>query len=920
MNGREHDRSGTEMSALKFARNNVEDRHAEIILGKAIERLDQIDRMLQAPMFGNAVEIEEKGERGQQFTLDHLRDQINQLVLDVLAASIFPAAIETELLGLRQRLIEIKRLSPHESIGRQNLEDLRLLVQVLCKVMERARLARVPAAPDPSKPGDRLDASTVPTSGERSCSVSRRPDLKADERESLDTIPIRFAKGVGPRRARLLNKLGIRTIEDALWFLPWRYEDRTVITAIRDLQIGCKATVCGVVRGVRLQRSTRRHFTILTVSIDDRSGILECVFFNQPFLETTFVVGTRVLITGLPAMQRGPRGFSMKSPQYEILNEADADDESGLSEETGRIVPIYHETKGLTSRHIRWLLGNILRQYELAMRECLPDSVLQRVQLPRFPEAVRRLHCPSADDDIAQLNQGTTPAHGRLAFEELFLLQLALGFRRRLLKKDPGIPFQIPNPLLDDLRALLPFQPTIAQERVIREIAHDMTQPVCMNRLLQGDVGSGKTLVALHALVMACGSGCQAVLMVPTEVLAEQHFLNLLPYCDALHIELVLVRGGQSHKERHDVLDRLQTGQARIAIGTHALLQPEVRFARLGLVIVDEQHKFGVLQRARLLQKGQERPHVLVMTATPIPRTLAMTAYGDLDVSVIDQLPPGRKPVHTLVFSKAERSQAYRLLHREVQAGRQAYIVYPLVERSEKVDLQAAIEAARELQQHEFAAYTVGLLHGKMKTRDKQSVMAQFQAGRIQILVATTVIEVGVDVPNATVMLVENADRFGLAQLHQLRGRVGRASWDSYCLLISSQTKRSDAFREARHEQSSWLSSECESLSSPTVDRDAKNIGWKRLEILSRCTDGFQLAEEDLRLRGPGDILGVRQWGPLEFRVAHLIRDRHLLEKARTMAEELLRKDPDLTDSAHAWLKQAVLARWGNQFELGTIG
>jgi len=533
----------------------------------------------------------------------------------------------------------------------------------------------------------------------------------------------------------------------------------------------------------------------------------------------------------------------------------------------------------------------------------------QKLALPPLGAALREAHFPSAvPGPGAQeaLDRGTTPAHRRLAFEELFVLELALALRHQAVREEvKGIRFETGSQLADRLRRLLPFQLTPAQERVLEEIRRDMGSLRPMNRLIQGDVGCGKTIVALMAMVVACGSGYQAALMVPTEILAEQHYLNLRPLLDALGLTSVLLKSGGAAKARKAVLVRIAAGEAQVVIGTHALIQKGVDFGRLGLAVIDEQHKFGVLQRKTLLEKGYH-PDVLVMTATPIPRTLAMTVYGDLDLSVIDALPPGRRPVRTWLFTEAQRRRAYHLVLDELRAGRQAYIVFPLVEESEKVDLQAAQQAAERLQAEEFRAFRVGLLHGRMKAEEKERTMAAFKAGAIHVLVATTVIEVGVDVPNATVILVEHAERFGLAQLHQLRGRVGRSEKQSFCLLLASG--RSSGGRGGEAEDHGGR-----------APKPAASASRRRLEALVQSTDGFLIAEEDLRIRGPGEFFGVRQWGLPEFRVANLVRDGALLERARAEAFALLAEDPALSHPQHRALRTVMLRRWKAKLDLGSV-
>ena len=480
---------------------------------------------------------------------------------------------------------------------------------------------------------------------------------------------------------------------------------------------------------------------------------------------------------------------------------------------------------------------------------------------------------------------------------------MALAARQRSVQVEKKrLHFNPRTPLLDKLGRVLPFTLTTAQDQVIREIFRDMIAPRPMNRLVQGDVGSGKTVVALHAIVLACGSGYQAALMAPTEILAEQHYRNLSPLLHSLGVKAALLRGSDKAATKKNQIAHLASGRIQVAIGTHALIQKGVAFKSLGLAVVDEQHKFGVLQRKTLIEKGYG-PDVVVLTATPIPRTLAMTVYGDLDVSIIHTLPPGRKPVRTFLFGEAQRRRAYQILRDELHNKRQVYVVYPLVEESEKTDLQAAIQGAERLQEGELKEFRVGVLHGRMKQADKEAVMTDFTEGKIQVLVATTVIEVGVDVPNATVMMIEHAERFGLAQLHQLRGRVGRAGYQSYCLLMAATMGRNKTLPGKR----------------PTGNQESASLVKERLEALVRSNDGFVIAEEDLRIRGPGEFFGFRQWGMPEFRVANIVRDGDLLHQARLEAFSLLKQDPQLTASAHQGIKEAMLRKWQKKLELGSI-
>jgi len=819
-----------------------------------MERLQHIVQLLARP-----IEFASRNSSAQQSTVRTLGSFVSRRIMQALAEDIYPPEVETHLLALRQLFNDYDE-------GLALMERKRRLAGAKA-ILDRLRTA--PLAPGPSP-------------------------LPAD----LWNLPIRFARGVGPKRAVLLEKLAVHTVEDALWFLPWRYEDRSVITAIRDLAPGARVTICGAIRRSDLKRTARRRMTILEVTIEDATGDLRAVYFNQPYLEKLFKPGSRVMMSGMvSAGRKGWTDLQMDAPQYELLGE---DDDTPLH--VGRIVPIYHETKGFTSRQIRTLIKGLIEQYGSGLEEVLPESVRTRHRFPAIPTAIADIHFPQPPADPETLQRGATPARRRLVFEEFFILQLALALRQRSVKQETKqIRFDAATPLVSRVRSLLPFRLTDAQERVLTEIQRDMASSRPMNRLLQGDVGCGKTVVAFIAMLIACGSGYQAALMVPTEILAEQHYLNLRALIAALGLRVVLLTSGGSAKTRATALKQIETGEANVVIGTHALIQKGVRFAQLGLAVIDEQHKFGVLQRKTLLEKGLH-PDVLVLTATPIPRTLAMTVYGDLDVSVIDALPPGRRPIRTWVFNEAQRRRAYQLLHDEARAGRQAYIVYPLVEESEKVDLRAAIQAAERLQAM-FRTFRVGLLHGRMKAEERARTMAAFKAGEIQTLVATTVIEVGVDVPNATVMLVEHADRFGLAQLHQLRGRVGRGLQQSMCILLTSG-KGEQGVKEQRRRKSGGGSS---------------SLAGRRLEALVKSTDGFLIAEEDLRIRGPGEFFGVRQWGMPEFRAANLVRDAAILEQARQEAFALVQADPSLGDPRHQALRAVMLRRWKTKLDLGKV-
>ena len=821
------------------------------------------------------IEFASRDDGAHLKAITNLSDFISTQVLWALRRQTYSRAIEARLISLRDLFVDFSSsLSPDEQ--RRRLHAAGFHIQALRKAVQQ------PAAAQTLPAGSTHEAAS--TDGRRT---------------ELWRIPVRFAKGVGPKRTTVLQRLRIETVEDVLWSVPWRYEDRSVMTPIGNLVPGMVASICGIVGKCESKRTRNRRLSVLEVGIEDQSGRLQVLFFNQPYLEDTLTVGTRVMLSGRVISGRGdwmvPR---MDVAQYEVVGEGV---ESALH--VGRIVPVYHETKGWTSRQMRVLVRNLLADHGMDLIDHLPVPLRARQRLIPIHEAFQDVHFPKAGTDGHLLERGKTAAHRRLAFEELLLLQLALASRHRsVCEERKGVRFNPRTPLLAQLGSLLPFRLTAAQERVIREIFRDMISPRPMNRLVQGDVGSGKTAVALQAIVMACGSGYQAALLAPTEILAEQHYRNLSGMLQALGLQAVLVRGGEKASVKNVQVEQLAAGDVKVAIGTHALLQQGVTFKNLGLAVIDEQHKFGVLQRKAMIEKGY-RPDVLVLTATPIPRTLAMTAYGDLDVSVIDALPPGRKPVRTFLFSEGQRRKAYQIVRDELRADKQAYIVYPLVEESEKVDLQAAIQGAEQLKSGEFSDFRVGLLHGRMKAVEKEAVMADFKTGMIQLLIATTVIEVGVDVPNATVILIEHAERFGLAQLHQLRGRVGRSSHQAYCLLMAQNLGRRKTEPRRR-----TLGSE-ESMSA----------AGERLEALVRSNDGFVIAEDDLRIRGPGEFFGLRQWGMPEFRVANLVRDGDLLEQARQEAFSLLQSDPGLKESAHQGLREAMLRKWEKKLELGSI-
>ncbi|MHB9035122.1 MAG: ATP-dependent DNA helicase RecG [Armatimonadota bacterium] len=690
---------------------------------------------------------------------------------------------------------------------------------------------------------------------------------------SLD-MDVQFAKGVGPRLAGTLGKLDIFTVRDLIYHFPKRHEDRTRFARIASLRHGESATVLGTVLTADNVK-TRGSLVLTKVAVDDGTGVMALTWFNQKFRKDQFLKLKGRQIVAYGTVAEGRWGVEMANPEWEPYSE-DADPLS-----SGRVVPVYALTEGLFQSQIRKAIQGAIEKYAPMVPEVLPEDVRNRLDLMDITDALRNIHFPESQTAL-------DAARKRLVFEELFLLQLALALRKRGMEAPGhGIRFQMPENFRDELKQILPFELTKAQKRVIKEIAADMSRPLCMNRLLQGDVGSGKTAVALAAMLIAVRNGYQAALMAPTEILAEQHYLGItrmLENLGVLEISVDLLKGSLRSKQRQQVIERIGSGQTKIAIGTHALIQEGVEFRKLGLVIVDEQHRFGVLQRAALMEKGLN-PDILVMTATPIPRTLTLTIYGDLDVSIIDELPPGRKPIRTHWKQIGERKKVYHALRTLIDQGRQAYVVCPLIEESDKLQVRAASELAEFLQHEMFPDIKVGLLHGQMKTEEKDDTMTAFRAGEIQILVSTTVIEVGVDVPNATCMVIEDADRFGLAQLHQLRGRVGRGDEQSFCVMI------------------------CEGNSQDSI---------KRMQVMSSTSDGFTIAEEDLKLRGPGEFYGTRQSGMAGLKIADIFKDIPILELARKEAFALVDKDPDLGHPAFTALRRDLIKKY-DELQLAVV-
>jgi ATP-dependent DNA helicase RecG len=779
---------------------------------------------------------------------------------------------------MRAQVEELKRL-PNEAKATADLEALFAGFDNLTPADKKERIIAASFLIDALEHGKSVPVA--PASSQKSPrNASAEPAFAASLK--LDT-PIQYCKGIGPKRAEMLKKLGILTVEDALFYLPWRYEDRGNLKKISRLTYGSYETVSGKVVSAEVASTKRQRVKIFELVITDGSGMLIGSWFNQAFMQKVFKTGQKVILSGVVKSNPYRSGLpQIDNPDYEILDE----DEADSLIHTGRTVPIYRTTAGLSVRYLRSMMKACLDSCAAAVPEALPDHLIKKYSLLPAAEALSEVHFPTKEKDIAVLNRGTSAAHRRLSFEELFILELGLALRKRsVVVEKKGIRFTQTGTLEAALRTSLPFKLTNAQERVIAEIKSDMTADRPMNRLIQGDVGCGKTIVAMMAALLAVANGYQACIMAPTEILAEQHHRNMSAMAGPLGVTVRSLTGSRKKKEKEAVLGEIESGTAQIVVGTHALIEEQVKFKRLGLAVIDEQHRFGVMQRSTLTSKGYE-PDVLVMTATPIPRTLALTVYGDLDVSVIDEMPPGRDPVVTRLYFESRRREAYQFIESELKKGRQAYVVYPLVEESEKIDLKAATEMAEHLQKDIFPKWKVGLLHGRMKADEKDAIMSGFKSGDMQVLVSTTVIEVGVDVPNATVMVIEHPERFGLAQLHQLRGRVGRGGHQSYCIMMGPRMFAAEA-RE-------------------------------RLNAFARTNDGFKIAEEDLRLRGPGEFFGTRQSGLPDLRAANIIRDADLLEKARAEAFGLLQQDPELDRNSK--LRELLRLKWQGRLGLISVG
>jgi ATP-dependent DNA helicase RecG len=691
---------------------------------------------------------------------------------------------------------------------------------------------------------------------------------------------IETLKGIGPKLSQKLAKRGLKTLEDLLFFLPRTYEDRRKVTPIRNLTEGQKAVVFGEILKSGVSYYSRRK--IYEVLITDQTGFLILKWFNfqEKVMRGLFPVGKRIYALG--EVNRFLGNLEMSHP--ETISEEDSE---RIASELGHIVPIYPALEKISEKIMRRLIQRVVNDYIDYVDNLIPLKILQKAQVFPLKKALKALHQPEDSEKMEVLLNENNPYHRSLSFEELFFLELALALKKSKIALEKGIAFKVQSSLTEDFLKKLPFELTSAQKRVIEEIKRDMAKGTPMNRLVQGDVGCGKTVVAFVAALIAIENGYQVALMAPTEILAEQHYRNFRSYAQLMGVETALLTGGVSPSRRREIYQGLAAGHYKFVIGTHALFQEGVEFKRLGLVIIDEQHRFGVLQRASLKEKAKGiTPDTLVMTATPIPRTLALTVYGDLDVSIINEMPKGRKPVITRLFLEHNRKMAYEEVKKELQKGHQAYVILPLIEESEALDLKAVLTCGKELQEKIFPDFKVGLLHGKMPSQEKERVMQAFKRGELDVLVSTTVVEVGVDVPNATVMVIEHAERFGLSQLHQLRGRVGRSEKQSYCFLIAYKVS-------------------------------FQSEAYKRLQVMCRTNDGFKIAEEDMHLRGPGDIFGTQQSGFLEFKRADPVRDIDLLLMAKESAFELIEEDPAL--ERYPALKEELFRRWEERLKLSEV-
>jgi len=734
------------------------------------------------------------------------------------------------------------------------------------------------------------------------------------------STPVQYVKGVGPRIAEILAAKGIHTVGDLLHYLPFRYEDRLNPRGISELRAGEMASVIGEVRNSGLFRTRRTPIFQLTVG--QGRARLRCLWFNATYLQDKFKPGQMIALYGKVEEDQRTRELQIIQPQFELLGDStepgssDAEKKAAESLEIGRIVPIYEAAGPVTSKWFRKIIRTALDNLIPDLPDPIPAAVRSHMGLVSPRAAIWNVHWPEPGESFADLQSSRTPSHLRMIFDELFFVELGLELKRQQLKAQTGIAFKLDDRVRSAIKKILPFHPTAAQKRVLKEIAADMEKPCPMRRLLQGEVGSGKTIVSFEAAIIAIENGFQVALMAPTEILAQQHYFSARRILENAGYRIVLLTGSLENDRKREIRRHIAQGNAQLVIGTHALLQEKVEFAKLGLVIVDEQHRFGVMQRLTLMKKSGEsgeedhvgaaaigrpaeqrsaaapatgEPDVLVMTATPIPRTLALTLYGDLDLSVLDQLPPGRTPIITKQVTDDQSPKVWDFVRKQVAAGHQSYIVYPVIAENEESELKAAIKMYRELSSDVFADLKVGLLHGRLDAELKDQVMRMFQRGELHVLVATTVIEVGVDVPNASVMVIEHAERFGLAQLHQLRGRIGRGAAKSYCVLMTGGKVTEE--------------------------------GQRRLQAMVDTNDGFKIAELDLELRGPGEFFGTRQAGIPDFRVANIIRDAQLLEAAKREAAAVLAgPNSEISSGEISRALVEMRARWQHTYGLVEVG
>ena len=717
---------------------------------------------------------------------------------------------------------------------------------------------------------------------------------RANARDCLRALAtsIQSLKGVGPKRAAQLEASGLATVEDILYHLPFRFEDRRQLKKINQAALGQEESFTGQLVLLQNRFNPRRRSQMLSAVLRDDTGTIELMWYRAPgYLANGLAQGQNLLVHG--KVEQGAQArLRIVHPDFEVL-------EPGEESAHARILPVYLRPGGMPMSFMRKLAAQALEQYAQYLPPGLPSSVASRMQLVAIPEALRRLHQPSLDTSVNALNDASSPAHRSVIFDELFYLQLGLGLRKLSRTQSRGQPVHLTDgKLVQRMRELLPFELTGAQDRVFGEISADMAGEQPMQRLVQGDVGSGKTMVAWLASLRTIEQGYQALWMAPTEILAEQHFRGLSGYAKTLGVTAALLTAATTAKERKELLPRIERGEVQFLVGTHAVIQEDIHAPRMGLGVVDEQHRFGVAQRLSLrqlvagkdsLSSTSHEPHMLLMSATPIPRSLAMVLYGDMEVSFVDAMPPGRTPVQTKVFNERERKQVYTMVLDQLKKGHQAFVVLPLVEPSEQLQqVKDATQMAEKMRQTLFKDFGIGLVHGRMKADERDQTMRAFRDGKLGILVATTVIEVGIDIANATVMVIEHAERFGLSQLHQLRGRVGRGQAPGYCLLVNRGTGGA--------------------------------VAAERLRVMANEKDGFRIAEADLQLRGPGELLGTRQSGLADFRLANLIRDTQLLIAARQEALAWLEKDPQLKNKDSAGMRQVLKHRWGKRLQLGAVG